>query len=170
MSIAFISLGSNIENRSEHIFRTLKRLHGSHTCIQVISRLYETAPVGDTPEPVPAYLNCVVKVKTDLEPLPLLDFTQSLEKAEGRKRTFRWGPRCIDLDILLYDDIHLNTERLILPHPRIYERAFVLTPLLEIEPALVFVDGIHPADLLKEPALSSQRLALWHEAPEPAVG
>jgi 2-amino-4-hydroxy-6-hydroxymethyldihydropteridine diphosphokinase len=99
-----------------------------------ISPVYETAPWGYTEQP--AFLNQVIQAGTDLAPLKLLEYLKSLETALGRKPTFRYGPRVIDLDILFYDDLILETPELTIPHPNMHERAFVLLPLADLAPDL----------------------------------
>lgn len=107
-----------------------------HPAVEVaaISSLYETDPIGFTEQE--PFLNMVVHVQTRLSALELLDFCQEVERQLQRKRLVRWGPRTIDLDILLYNGEQVESDRLIIPHPRMHERAFVLIPLLEINPSL----------------------------------
>jgi 2-amino-4-hydroxy-6-hydroxymethyldihydropteridine diphosphokinase len=102
--------------------------------VMAISSLYETDPVGFTDQE--PFLNMVVRVQTSLAALELLDVCQEVEQRLNRERLIRWGPRTIDLDILLYNQDNMNSERLIVPHPRMHERAFVLIPLLEVNPLL----------------------------------
>jgi len=99
-----------------------------------VSPVYETAPVGG-PEQGP-YLNCVVEIDTDLDPEELLAACQAAERAAERVRTVRWGPRTLDADVLPYDDLALDTAELVIPHPRMYERRFVLAPLADLAPQL----------------------------------
>lgn len=94
------------------------------------SSFYETDPVGYTDQE--PFLNCVIELETQLEPMQVLDHCMAVEQALKRKRIIRWGPRTIDVDILLFDDLTMNHARLIIPHPRMHERAFVLVPLIEI--------------------------------------
>jgi 2-amino-4-hydroxy-6-hydroxymethyldihydropteridine diphosphokinase len=105
--------------------------------VSVVSRssLYETAPVGETDQP--PFLNNAVGVETVLSPRELLAVIKEIEKIIGRTPTYRWGPREIDIDILLYDDLVINEPGLTIPHPRMHERAFVLVPLSEIAPIAV---------------------------------
>jgi 2-amino-4-hydroxy-6-hydroxymethyldihydropteridine diphosphokinase len=93
--------------------------------------VYETEPVGP---PQPAYLNAVVEVRTDLEPYELLKETQAVEDELGRVRAERWGPRTIDVDVLTFDERVIDEPELVVPHPRMHERGFVLVPLGELEP------------------------------------
>ncbi|RTL39367.1 MAG: 2-amino-4-hydroxy-6-hydroxymethyldihydropteridine diphosphokinase [Burkholderiales bacterium] len=104
------------------------------TQVVALSSLWRSAPVEATG---PDFVNAVVALDTGLAPLDLLDALQAIEQAHGRERPYRNAPRTLDLDLLLYGDVVLDTPRLTLPHPRLGERAFVLRPLLEIEPALI---------------------------------
>jgi 2-amino-4-hydroxy-6-hydroxymethyldihydropteridine diphosphokinase len=96
------------------------------------SRVYETEPVGGPPQP--EYLNAVVEVQTRLSPHDLLATCMDVEERMGRVRVERWGPRIIDIDVLMYDEEEIDEPDLVVPHPRMHERAFVLVPLLELEP------------------------------------
>lgn len=135
MNISYISLGSNMGDRFEMLQQAVQLLN-QHPQISVrkISSLYETDPVGYTEQK--PFLNMVVCLQTELSALELLDACQEIEQKLHRKRIIRWGPRTIDLDILLYNDDAMETERLTIPHPRMYERDFVLIPLVEIDPSL----------------------------------
>lgn len=128
---AVLALGSNMGDKEEYLREAVKELMASGH-IEVVARggLYETEPVGYADQPY--FYNTVVEVMTDLAPLELLDLTQSIENKLHRVRTIRNGPRTIDIDILLYEDLKIESERLIVPHPRMYERAFVLCPLKDI--------------------------------------
>ncbi|HHV99717.1 MAG TPA: 2-amino-4-hydroxy-6-hydroxymethyldihydropteridine diphosphokinase [Clostridiaceae bacterium] len=130
-SKVFIGLGSNIGNREKYIHDAIKHISQiPDTKIIKMSDIYETEPVGNTEQD--RFLNMAVCIATRLEPLELLGRLQYIENLLGRKRTIRWGPRTIDLDILLFDDLHLELPQLVIPHPRMFERAFVLIPLSEI--------------------------------------
>lgn len=128
---AFLGLGSNMGNRERLLADAIKQLQ-AHPSIQVAaaSPLYETDPVGYTEQP--SFLNMVCRIATTLTPEALLEVTSGIERAMGRERLVRWGPRTIDIDVLLYDNITLQTSALTIPHPRIMERAFVLVPLLDV--------------------------------------
>ncbi|PAD62302.1 2-amino-4-hydroxy-6-hydroxymethyldihydropteridine diphosphokinase [Bacillus siamensis] len=130
---AYIGLGSNMGDRERYLRRAVAMLsrHDGVT-VSKVSSIYETDPVGY--EDQDQFLNMAVEVKTSLTPFELLDVTQSIEAELGRTREIRWGPRTADLDILLYNRENIETERLIVPHPRMYERLFVLAPLKEICP------------------------------------
>ncbi|AQQ51733.1 2-amino-4-hydroxy-6-hydroxymethyldihydropteridine diphosphokinase [Planococcus lenghuensis] len=135
MNRGYISLGSNMGNRL-HMLQRAAGLLNAHSKVEVdgISSVYETEPVGFTDQQ--AFLNMVITVKTSLSSLELLKVCQVIEQQLHRERLVRWGPRTIDLDILLYNQDNMETEELTIPHPRMYERAFVLVPLLIMEPDL----------------------------------
>lgn len=126
-----LSIGSNMGDREDNLRRAVLRLseNGAISDIRV-SSIYETEPVGY--ENQSYFYNICVSFLTDLEPLSVLDYIQGIEQELLRVRTIKNGPRTIDLDILLYGEQTINEERLIVPHPRMYERAFVLVPLTEI--------------------------------------
>lgn len=137
---AYLGLGANLGDRAEAIAAALRGLH-QPPALEVTRRssLYETAPVGVTDQP--DFLNAVAEVRTTLTPQELLTRVLQLEQQMGRARTQRWGPRVIDIDILLYGDCILAGPELTLPHPRMMGRAFVLRPLAEIAPDALFADG-----------------------------
>ena len=134
MPLAYLALGTNLGDRSANLRAALEALAARLT-LAARSRVYETPPWGYADQP--AFFNMVIAARTDLPPLALLDMLKSLETALGRRPSFRYGPRQIDLDILFYDDLVLDLPRLTIPHPRLHERAFVLVPLAEIAPDLV---------------------------------
>ncbi|WP_339252492.1 2-amino-4-hydroxy-6-hydroxymethyldihydropteridine diphosphokinase [Sporosarcina sp. FSL W8-0480] len=138
MNIAYLSIGSNIGDRLHHLTEAVRSLH-SHDKIEVtmISSIYETEPVGYTDQA--NFLNLVVCLETSLNPFELLEVCQGVENDLGRVREIRWGPRTVDLDILLYNNDNIKSENLTVPHPRMDGRAFVLVPLMEIAPTLVSV-------------------------------
>ena len=119
-----------------HLKSAVRALH-SHESVVVlsVSSVYETAPVGFTDQA--DFLNIVIEVSTSLDAYNLLTLCQEIEHKLGRVRTIRWGPRKVDLDILLYNNDNIEAKSLIIPHPRMHERAFVLIPLLEIAPGVV---------------------------------
>ncbi len=136
MATAYIGLGANLGDREATIRAALERL-GSHPQVEVtaVSRLIETEPVGGPPEQ-PPFLNGAAALRTDLEPADLLALMKEVERALGRDPTGpRWGPRPIDLDLLLYDQRVVRLPGLVVPHPRLRERRFVLEPLAEIAPS-----------------------------------
>ncbi|MCY7619764.1 MULTISPECIES: 2-amino-4-hydroxy-6-hydroxymethyldihydropteridine diphosphokinase [Bacillus] len=132
---AYIALGSNIGKKETYLKEAVKKLH-EHPEVQVelISSIYETTPVGY--ENQDDFLNMAVKISTSLRPNELLALTQKIEQELGRTREVRWGPRTADLDILLYNRENIETEQLVVPHPRMYERLFVLVPMSEICPEI----------------------------------
>ncbi|MDQ7843492.1 MAG: 2-amino-4-hydroxy-6-hydroxymethyldihydropteridine diphosphokinase [Armatimonadota bacterium] len=143
---AFLSLGANLGDRREAIAKALRTLEAGGVTVLRRSAFYDTAPVGHTRQP--RFLNLVVEVDTALSPEELLELCQRIERSLGRVRTERWGPRPIDIDLLLYEGVTRATPSLILPHPRMTERAFVLRPLLEIAPEATLPDGRPLRDFL----------------------
>ncbi|WP_373232998.1 2-amino-4-hydroxy-6-hydroxymethyldihydropteridine diphosphokinase [Cohnella sp.] len=133
MQEAFVALGANIGDRESSLKEALRRLANDPGLkVRRISSVYETAPVGFTDQP--AFLNMTVSLETELEPLTLLRRLLEIEQEMGRVRDVRWGPRNIDLDLLVYGEVSMESTELTLPHPRMGERAFVLVPLREIWP------------------------------------
>ncbi len=133
---AFVALGSNLEQPEAQVklaFDALARLPGTRLVAR--SSLYRSAPVGYADQP--DFINAVARIMTQLAPHDLLQALLSIEQEFGRVREFRNAPRTLDLDLLLYDDLVFHEPGLTLPHPRMHERAFVLLPLLEIEPHCV---------------------------------
>ncbi len=128
---AFLSLGSNLGDRLRNLKKAVTLL-SSHPDIRIlcVSSIYETDPVG--PVKQDDFLNLVCRIETELSPLELLHYLQTIEQILHRERTIRLGPRTIDLDILTYDDLVMLTDELTIPHPRMNERAFVQIPLREI--------------------------------------
>lgn len=137
---AFLSLGSNLGNRRSTLEAALAALEGSGA-VHIVRRsaLYETAPVGKTDQP--RFLNLAAEVETDLTPEDLLVLCQSVERDLGRVRRERWGPRTVDIDLLLYDGRTVSGPALTIPHPEMTRRRFVLEPLLEIAPDAALPDG-----------------------------
>ncbi|NPV28703.1 MAG: 2-amino-4-hydroxy-6-hydroxymethyldihydropteridine diphosphokinase [Firmicutes bacterium] len=149
MKRAYVGLGSNLGDRAANLGRARQELD-SHPQIRITrtSSLYESEPVGFLDQGW--FLNQVVEIETDLDPFALLRVLQGIENTLGRKREIRWGPRVIDLDLLLFDNRTLATPELVLPHPRMYERNFVLVPLHEIAPDLLHPDGRSTREHLRE--------------------
>ena len=129
MPIVYLALGSNLGNRSDNL---LSAIH----CLAPKARVINCSPVYETPpwgyEDQPKFLNQVIKIETDLEPGDLLVYIKNIENLIGREETFRFGPRSIDIDILFYDDLVIDTPPLIIPHTSIPERAFVLLPMADL--------------------------------------
>lgn len=143
----FLGLGSNIGDRSAHLRRALDGLDG----VVAVSNVYETEPVGGVEQD--AFHNVVVELHTALSPEALLRRCQELERAARRVRLVRWGPRTLDVDVLLYGDRRIGTSDLIVPHPRMTERNFVMVPLLELDPGLrdhPLLSGYDPDDAIGE--------------------
>jgi 2-amino-4-hydroxy-6-hydroxymethyldihydropteridine diphosphokinase len=135
---AVVGLGSNLGDRDAHLAEAVDALRGTGLIV-VISSTYETAPVGG-PEQGP-FLNAVVVVETELGPEEMLDRLLAIEAAAGRVRGDKWGPRVIDLDLLLHGAMEIDIAGLRVPHPRMTERRFVLEPLLEVRPDASLPDG-----------------------------
>ena len=136
MHVAYIGFGSNIGDRLKHIQNALHALSKTEgITLQQISSIYKTDPVGY--EAQAEFLNGVAAIQTTLPPLSLLHTLKDIEIAVGRQHRIRWGPREIDLDLLIYGDVCLQTEELVVPHPKMHLRRFVLVPLAEIAPYLV---------------------------------
>jgi 2-amino-4-hydroxy-6-hydroxymethyldihydropteridine diphosphokinase len=136
VSRAYLGLGSNIGDRLAYLQSAVDALDvAGEAAVVAVSRVYETAPVGGPPQD--AYLNAVVVIETELDPHGLLELAQRIERDARRVRAERWGPRTLDVDVLLYDDVRLADPDLTLPHPRMGERGFVLAPLRDVAPALV---------------------------------
>jgi 2-amino-4-hydroxy-6-hydroxymethyldihydropteridine diphosphokinase len=153
---AWLGLGSNLGDREGNLRRALESLAAAGDVeVARVSSVYETAPVGMTEQP--DFLNLVAGVRTALGPHALLRRCLAVEDALGRVREERWGPRLIDVDVLLYEDEVSDTEELVLPHPEMLNRAFVLMPLLELEPGLRMPDGSLISDALD--ALGEEDLA-----------
>jgi 2-amino-4-hydroxy-6-hydroxymethyldihydropteridine diphosphokinase len=137
MARAFIALGSNLGHCAAHLDSAREQIDQlPQTRLVACSTGYRTEPVGP---PQPAYLNAAVEIETQLDPHDLLQHLLAIEKNHGRVRGEKWGPRTLDLDLLLYDDRMIDSPGLVVPHPRMHERPFVLDPLNEIAP-----DVVHP--------------------------
>ena len=132
---AYLGLGSNMGDKEENLNKALKLLSTDNTILLNTSSFYGTKPVGY--EDQEDFINCAAKIKTLLTPEELMNFLLNIEKELKRERVIRWGPRTMDLDILLYDDIVTSSEEVIIPHPRMHERLFVLKPLSDIAPYVV---------------------------------
>ena len=131
MNIVFIALGSNLNNPIYHLEKGIRQInHLPITNVIRRSSLYKSEPVG--PKNQPNFINAVIKVKTKFNPIELLNALQDIENKHHRKRIKKWGPRTLDLDILLYNEAVINSERLVIPHPEMINRDFVLIPLFEL--------------------------------------
>ena len=157
MHKAFIGLGSNLSGESEgqcrdpktQIKYALKKMD-EHSKINVlkVSNFYQTPAIG--PGDQPDYINAAAKIETDLEVYELLENLQLIEDQQGRTRTQRWGARTLDLDLLIYDQLIENTQKLTLPHPRAHQRAFVLAPLADLDTDLIIQGHGKVLDLLSD--------------------
>lgn len=141
MTVAYIAIGSNLASPLEQVNAAIKALADiPESSILAISSFYRTPPLG--PQDQPDYLNAAVALETTLAPEELLNHTQRIELQQGRvRKAERWGPRTLDLDIMLFGNETINTERLTVPHYDMKNRGFMLWPLFEIAPELVFPDG-----------------------------
>jgi len=155
MALAYIGLGSNLsdtvagqelDSRAQLNLAIDSLSAHPHILVSKRSSFYQTPAIG--PGEQPNYINAVAQLDSQLAPLDLLDLLQSIENQQGRVRTVRWGARTLDLDILLYDQLIENSERLTVPHPRMHERGFVLAPLSEIAPDLCMPNGENIQQLL----------------------
>lgn len=152
MPFAYIALGANIGAPDKNIESAIRAL--SQLCrIVSQSSLYRTKPWGIVDQP--DFCNAVVKIETDLPPAQLLKEMKNIEKQLGRTATVRWGPRAIDLDLLIYDDLNIDEPGLTVPHPHMTERAFVLAPLCEI-------DKTYQSELDKLPTEDCSSISKWH--------
>lgn len=128
----FLGLGSNLGDRHHLVTRAIAAMPG----VVAVSALYETDPVGGPPGQG-RYLNAVVELRSDLSPRQLLELARALEEEAGRERHERWGPRTLDVDVLMVGDLQVDEADLVVPHPRMHERPFVLVPLAELAPDIV---------------------------------
>lgn len=170
MTVVYLGLGANLGDREEMLARAAARLD-AHPAIRVLRRssLYETEPVG--PAGQPWYLNAVLEAETSLSPLELLGTCKQIEAELGRKRGVRWGPRPIDIDVLLFGHFQISTPDLVVPHPELRKRAFVLVPLAEIAPDLVLPGGETVKAVLAglhDPHRVNLYRKVWPRAGEPA--
>ena len=146
---AFIALGSNLDSPREQVKRAVTAIAALPDCTLVkVSPFYETAPMGYTEQD--PFINAVVLIETTLEPLKLLHHLQAIERAQGRVREIKNGPRTIDCDLVLFGTRVLNLPELILPHPGLVSRDFVLRPLLDIAPDATLPDGCLLSDALNQ--------------------
>ena len=160
---AYIGLGSNIGNREQHLGKAVEYLMNCRDIfVKDCSSIYETQPMGMAEQPL--FLNMAAKIITYLGPFELLDVLNDIEARMGRVRDVLWGPRVIDLDLLYFDDKIISTPRLTVPHPRILERAFVMIPLLEMDPHFIH-KGAALKDAVKLPEIMEQGVTLFKKRP-----
>jgi len=159
MTLAYIAIGSNLASPLEQVNAAITALGAiPHSQIVARSALYRTPPLG--PQDQPDYLNAAVALETTLDADTLLDHTQRIELAQGRvRKAERWGPRTLDLDIMLFGDEVINTPRLTVPHYDMHNRGFMLWPLFEIAPEVLFPDGTPLACVLTQ--CGAPKPALW---------
>lgn len=161
MTTAYLGLGSNVGSREGNLRQALKFLSGHGDAVQEVSPVYETDPVGYADQE--SFLNCACRFETDLKPKELLATVKGIEGLVGRTPTFQNGPREIDIDILLYGDVVVESEELTIPHARMAERAFVLVPLADIAPDIVDpVSGKTVAELF-DSVDGKEGVRLWGE-------
>ena len=159
MTLAYIAIGSNLASPLEQVNAAVQALGEiPQSGIVAVSSFYRTPPLG--PQDQPDYLNAVVVLETALDAETLLDNTQRIELQQGRvRKAERWGPRTLDLDIMLFGHETINTERLTVPHYDMKNRGFMLWPLFEVAPDLIFPDGIPLRTILDN--LNAERPARW---------
>ena len=159
MTLAYIAIGSHLASPLEQVNAAVEALGEiPQSRIVAVSSFYRTPPLG--PQDQPDYLNAAVVLETELDPEALLDNTQRIELQQGRvRKAERWGPRTLDLDIMLFGHETINTERLTVPHYDMKNRGFMLWPLFEVAPDLIFPDGIPLRTILDN--LNAERPARW---------
>ncbi len=144
----YLGLGSNVGDRAGHLRAAVELLGERGVVVEAVSSAYVTEPVGEVLDQ-PDFLNAAIRIRTDLEPAALLDLCKTIEAERGRAfEAPRHSPRPLDVDLLLFDDLELATERLTLPHREVTTRRFVLAPLLELDPDLSLPDGTRLADAM----------------------
>ncbi len=159
MTLVYIAIGSNLASPLEQVNAAIRALADiPDSRVVSVSSLYRTPPLG--PQDQPDYLNVAVALETSLAPEALLDHTQRIELQQGRvRKAERWGPRTLDLDIMLFGDAIINSERLTVPHYDMKNRGFMLWPLFEIAPQLHFPDGLALRAALEN--LGAEKPAIW---------
>ena len=159
MTLVYIAIGSNLASPLEQVNAAIRALADiPDSRVVSVSSLYRTPPLG--PQDQPDYLNAAVALETSLAPEALLDHTQRIELQQGRvRKAERWGPRTLDLDIRLFGDAIINSERLTVPHYDMKNRGFMLWPLFEIAPLLHFPDGLALRTALEN--LGAEKPAIW---------
>ncbi|MBS7443659.1 2-amino-4-hydroxy-6-hydroxymethyldihydropteridine diphosphokinase [Enterobacter sp. 120016] len=159
MTLAYIAVGSNLASPLEQVNAAVQALGEiPQSRVVAVSSFYRTPPLG--PQDQPDYLNAAVVLETALSAETLLDNTQRIELQQGRvRKEERWGPRTLDLDIMLFGHETINTERLTVPHYDMKNRGFMLWPLFEVAPALLFPDGISLKSILD--GLNAEKPARW---------
>jgi 2-amino-4-hydroxy-6-hydroxymethyldihydropteridine diphosphokinase len=162
----YIGLGSNLGDRVENLRDAVHRL-GAIIHVEQVSQLYVAAPLGYVRDD--AYINAALHGRTTMTPMDLLGMMQSIETAMGRRPGVQYGPRPIDLDMLFYDSIQMETLKLTIPHPRLAERAFVLKPLADIAPNLMHPVLYYTVTQLLQDAEDAEQVQLYEPHPEATV-
>lgn len=158
----YIAFGTNIGDRVQHLQQALFALQQHREIsVETVSSIYETDPVGYVDQQ--QFLNMAAEINTTLPPDHLLSLMQEIEVKQGREREIKWGPRTIDLDILLYNQLNIDTEDLIIPHPRMLERGFVLIPLYEINPDVHIPGCIDTLSALIDQIPGKEGVRLWKQ-------
>lgn len=159
---SYIAIGSNIGDREGYLLQSVKKIH-QHPKIEVvdISSIYETEPIGYTEQD--KFLNMVIRIKTDLSAFELLNVLQNTENHFNRKRIVRWGPRTLDLDILLYNHENIVSEQLMVPHPRMHERSFVLIPLYELNKNIHITDKGESLSSIIDQLQDKEGVRIWKQ-------
>lgn len=155
MHTVYLHLGSNIGDRRSHIFTAISAIDAEVGEVTASSSMFMTEPWGNQDQSY--FVNAAVGVTTTLNPIEVLDRCQSIEQKMGRERKEHWGPRIIDIDILLYDDLVIDSDRLTIPHTYMHERNFVLEPLAEIDPNI------------QHPLLKKSITTLLKESKDPGI-
>jgi len=165
----YLGLGSNVGDRRAHIRAALEALPGRGVEVEAVSSGYETEPVGEILDQ-PDFLNAAARIRTELDPIELLEACKAIEEERGRVLdAARHSPRPLDVDLLLLGDLELSSERLTLPHAEVTSRRFVLIPLLELDPELTLPDGTRLADALAALPPEGERVTKV-SAPPPDAG
>jgi 2-amino-4-hydroxy-6-hydroxymethyldihydropteridine diphosphokinase len=157
MNRVFIGIGSNIQDRSYYLKGAVTGLQQHKLRLHNYSSIYETDPVGYKEQD--PFLNMVLEVYTNHSPKEMLSIVQDVERSYGRNREIKWGPRTLDLDILLYNQENIETEDLIVPHPRMHERGFVIVPLCEMDETLI-IKGQKVLDIYND-LIDREGVRLW---------
>ncbi len=153
-------MGSNIEIREDHLLLGLKELdNDKQITVKNVSSIYETVPVGYLEQQ--DFLNMVVEISTTYTPEQLIKITQKIESKAKRNTPVRWGPRTLDLDILLYNQENIKMEDLTIPHPRMSERSFVIVPLMEINPQLILPHEQKTVSEIYRRLLDKEGVRVW---------
>ncbi|TCP17767.1 2-amino-4-hydroxy-6-hydroxymethyldihydropteridine diphosphokinase [Scopulibacillus darangshiensis] len=159
---AYIGMGSNVGDRDQYLKKALEKIEQTNgIMVRSCSSIYETVPYG--PVKQNDFLNMVANVQTVMSPDELLQTLQAIERSLDRKREIHWGPRTIDLDILLYDHENIVMEHLKIPHPEISKRLFVVKPLKEIYPELIMPDTSQSLKTIYERLKDEEGVRLWKE-------